>query len=322
MREGVASDEMIDTAIDHIPVLLNESLELLRVKPGGTYVDCTVGFGGHADQILRALKGKGLLIGMDRDSTALEAARRRLQPSYKNFQLHHENFKNLPLVLNNLSIRRIDGCLIDLGVSSHQITSPERGFSLRREGPLDMRMDPQQKITAAHLVNELSRDDLAQIFKRYGEERSAWKIADAIVERRHSSRLRTTTELAELVESVKGRPRGTRIHPATQIFQALRIEVNQELTGLDEVLLVVLDYLGPEGRLAVISFHSLEDRIVKRTFQKQAGRCICFKPRELCQCPREVRVQILTRKPVTPSEAELKRNPRARSAKLRAVERN
>ena len=311
---------MLVMATEHIPVLLTESLQFLEAQPGGVYVDCTVGQGGHSESILEALEGRGRLIGVDRDSAALEEARERLAGRFRNFELYHSNFKNLPLILSRLSISAIDGCLVDLGVSAIQLLSADRGFSLKESGPLDMRMDPDQKTTAAQLVNELPEEKLTDIFRRYGEEPAARKIAGAIVAARRQSRFRTTGELAALVERVKGRHFRSRIHPATQVFQALRIEVNQELTGLGEFLEQVIDLLNPKGRLVVIAFHSLEDRIVKQVFQKEAGRCICFRPGDACTCPRVERVDLLTKKPLTPGEEETRANPRSRSAKLRAVE--
>ncbi|MDA2930707.1 16S rRNA (cytosine(1402)-N(4))-methyltransferase RsmH [Acidobacteria bacterium AH-259-O06] len=310
---------MIDTAVEHIPVLLSQVLEFLQVRKGGIYVDCTVGLGGHSEEILRQLEGSGRLIALDRDKEALERARERLRSRYQNFQLFHENFKNLPIILPQLGVQCLDGCLVDLGVSSHQLDSPERGFSFQLKGPLDMRMDKHQKSTAADLVNQLPKERLAEILWRYGEEKAARRIAAAIVQRRKTAKLRTTTELAELVEQVKGHAQG-RIHPATRVFQALRIEVNQELAGLEEFLQQAIGLLAPRGRLVAISFHSLEDRIVKTVFQKEAGKCVCFRPPEFCTCPRVENVQILTKKPVTPDPEQIMRNPRARSAKLRAVE--
>lgn len=308
--------------MNHVPVLLHETLEFLAIRKGGTYVDCTVGLGGHSEAILSQLDGSGQLIGLDRDRQALEEARRRLEANFSNVRMFHENFKNLPLVLNGLDIAQVDGCVADLGLSSFQLGQPDRGFSFREEGPLDMRMDLEQPTTAAQLVNELSAEQLSDIFWRYGEERQARKIAAALVERRRSARFRTTTELAELVEGIKGR--GTRgrkpIHPATQVFQALRIAVNQELAGLEEFFTQLIGYLADEGRLVVISFHSLEDRIVKNVLRREAGKCVCFQPIDLCVCPRVERIRILTKKPVTPSAAEMAKNPRSRSAKLRAAE--
>ena len=305
---------------EHISVLLNESLQLLHVRPGGIYVDCTVGLGGHCEAILSQLEGRGKLIGLDRDGQALEMTRERLQERFENFRLYPENFKSLGRILQSLEIQEIDGCLADLGVSSHQLSSTERGFSFQEDGPLDMRMDQNQKTTAADLINKLPQDRLAEIFFRYGEEKAARKIARIVVEERRSSTFRTTRQLAGLVEQIKGRRFGSRLHPATQVFQALRIEVNQELAGLEEFLHEVIGSLSSGGRFVVISFHSLEDRIVKQAFRKSAGRCVCFQPGELCTCPRVENARILTRKPLVPSDPEVERNPRARSAKLRAVE--
>ena len=305
--------------VEHAPVLLEESIEALRVQPGGTYVDCTVGLGGHAREILQRMEGHGLLIAMDRDPETLELARDRLSGLAENLSLYRENFKNLPLLLSNLGIASIDGCLVDLGVSRYQLTEPERGFSFREPGPLDMRLDRDQKTSAADLVQRLNVKELTDLFRRYGEEPEAARIARALVEERRQTRFRTTTELAEFIARVK--KRRSSLHPATLVFQALRIAVNQELEGLDRFLSRTIQCLSHGGRLVAISFHSLEDRIVKRTFQLEAGKCICFQPGDRCRCPRIKNVEILTRKPVTASPSELERNPSARSAKMRAVER-
>jgi 16S rRNA (cytosine1402-N4)-methyltransferase len=309
---------MMGTAVDHMPVLLTEVLDFLRVRKDGIYVDCTQGSGGHSEEILSQLDGTGQLIALDRDQEALDRAREGLG-SHSNLQAFHQNFKELPTLLSRLGVGAVDGCLLDLGVSSNQLGSPERGFSFRLEGPLDMRMDTREETTAAQLLNECSAEELAEIFWRYGEEKSARRIATAIVEHRKSSKFRTTTDVAQIVEKVKGRG-SHRIHPATRVFQALRIEVNQELAGLEEFLQQAISLLADQGRLVVISFHSLEDRIVKTVFRKAAGKCVCFRPAEYCDCPRVEQVRILARKPVTPSPQELESNPRARSAKLRVVE--
>ena len=312
---------MIAAPVEHLPVLADEAIELLHVQPGGIYVDCTVGLGGHSERILQEMRGRGRLVGLDRDKRAIALTRDRLSGYNKSFDLHHDNFKNLSLVLRNLEIEAIDGCLVDMGVSSYQLKNSDRGFSFREDGPLDMRMDPEQRLKAEDLVNRLSAKELADIFRKYGEERQAVRISQAIVERRKEGEFHSTLQLAKLVETVKGRRKGSRIHPATQIFQALRIQVNQELDALDTFLSQTIALLRAGGRMIVISFHSLEDRIVKNTFQLEAGKCICFKPGELCSCPRKSNIEILTRKPVTPSLRELEENPRARSAKLRAVQR-
>ncbi len=305
--------------VQHIPVLLEETLDLLAVRPGGVYADCTVGLGGHAEAILGRLGGGGRLIGLDRDEEALAEARRRLGER-PNLALFRDNFKNLPLILQRLGVEGLDGCLLDLGVSSLQLDEAGRGFSFRAEAPLDMRMDRGGPTHAGHLVNSLSEERLARIFKEYGEEPQARRLAAEIVRRRAAAPIRTTRELADLAVRVKGARPGARIHPATQIFQALRIEVNQELEGLEPFLDWAIGFLRPGGRLAVIAFHSLEDRIAKNVFRLAAGKCVCRRPQPLCECPRVERVRILTPKPVTASRQEAADNPRSRSAKLRAVE--
>jgi len=300
---------------------LDEALEFLNIQPDGFYVDCTTGLGGHSKAIAARLKGSGRLIAIDRDEDSLAQARSRLEPFAGRVHFFRENFKNLPLILAHLGIRKIDGCLIDLGVSRYQLTSQNRGFSFREDGPLDMRMDRSQATTAEELVNQLSETELADLFHRFGEEPQARRIAAKIVEYRQARRIRTTAELAQLVADIKGRLRGRRTHPATQVFQALRIEVNQELEHLGRFLEQVISLLKIGGRLVVISFHSLEDRIVKQTFRLSAGVCICFRPVDRCTCPRIKKVAILTKKPVTPSPQESAANPSARSSKLRSVER-
>jgi 16S rRNA (cytosine1402-N4)-methyltransferase len=313
---------MMIAVAEHIPVLADKTLQFLKPKPGGVYVDGTVGLGGHSERILTAMKGRGRLIALDRDEQALSLTRDRLSDNLGVLELHHENFKNLPLILSNLGITGLDGCLIDLGVSSLQFDDPDRGFSFRSAGPLDMRMDTDQRLTAEDLIHRLSAEELTDLFRRFGEEPQAKKIAGVIVESRSQRPLRSTCELADLIARAKRPRKKSRIHPATQVFQALRIAVNQELDGLDTFITETVKLLKTGARLVVISFHSLEDRIVKKTFQLEAGRCICFKPGELCTCPRIPNIEILTRKPVTPAESETDSNPRARSAKLRAAERS
>ena len=306
---------------EHQPVLLHEVLDFLMCRPGGIFVDATLGLGGHAEAILQKIQPGGRLIGVDRDKESLERVRDRLLPYAHSVLYFHENFKNLPLILNNLDLPPLDGILADLGVSSYQLLSPERGFSFQGSGMLDMRMDRSQTQTAAGLVNQLPVDQIADLIHRYGEERYARRIAKAIVRARSQGRISQCAELARIIESAVP-ARGPRsIHPATRTFQALRIAVNEELEGLEEFLADVLPFVKPGGRVAVISFHSLEDRIVKRTFRKAAGLCVCNRSPELCTCPREARVTIITPRPATPRAAELKDNPRARSARLRIAER-
>lgn len=305
--------------MEHITVFKNEAVEQLAVRPDGVYVDCTVGLAGHSELIAESLGRRGRLLAFDRDATSLHFARQKLS-RFKNVEFFHENFKNLPLILRNLQIPEIDGCLIDLGVSRYQLTAPDRGFTFQEDGPLDMRMDRDQQLTAEKLVNQLPERDLVEIFRSFGEEPQAKRIARSIAEERQKNRIRTTSQLADLIVKVKGRNFRTKIHPATQVFQALRIEVNQELQALDQFLARTIALLRSGGRLAVITFHSLEDRIVKQQFRLEAGKCICFRPGDLCSCPRIERISILTRKPIKPSEAELAENPSSRSAKLRVIE--
>lgn len=301
--------------------MLHEVLDLLGCKPGGTYVDATLGMGGHARAILERIGPHGTLIGLDRDKESLERARQALDSFSTTVRLYHENFKNLPLVLNNLSVPPLDGVLADLGVSSYQLLTPERGFSFRSEGMLDMRMDRSQRQTAADLVNELPKDDLARLIHRYGEERFARRIAAAIVRERERGRITRSSHLAEVVAGAVKTRSHTAVHPATRTFQALRIAVNQELDGLAEFITDAVSFLRPAGRIVLISFHSLEDRIVKQALRKLSGQCVCGRPGELCTCPRRRIAAILTGRPMRPSRAEVLVNPRARSARLRAAER-
>ncbi|MCS7236302.1 MAG: 16S rRNA (cytosine(1402)-N(4))-methyltransferase RsmH [Armatimonadota bacterium] len=284
-----------------MPVLVDAVLRWLEPRPGGVYVDATVGAGGHAERILEACAPTGRLVGIDRDPQALEAARERLSRFHGRVQLVRGNFADLQALLRELGVRVADGVLFDLGVSSLQLQHPERGFSFQLEGPLDMRMDPAQPQTAADLVNRLSEPELAELLRRYGEEPFARRIARSIVRRRP---LRTTTELVEAVQAAVPRSRWPRrTHVATRTFQALRIATNRELEALQTALDEVPEVLRPGGRVVVIAFHSLEDRLVKQAFRS------------------DPRLRPLLRKPVRPTPEELSANPRARSARLRAAER-
>jgi len=306
---------------EHLPVMPKEVLDILRCKPGGTYVDATIGLGGHAEAILEKLQPGGLLIGIDRDKESLERVQARLKPFGDSVRLLHDNYKNLPLILNNMAGRAVDGILLDLGVSSYQLLSPERGFSFQSDEMLDMRMDRTQQWTAADLVNKLSESELADLIYRYGEERLSRRIAAAIVQERRKAPITRCAQLAEVISRVF-KVRGHHgIHPATRTFQALRIAVNEELEGLDEFLSEGFGFLVPGGRMVVIAFHSLEDRIVKRAFRRLAGQCVCEAPPELCTCPRQELAHLLTPRPMTPGPEELAVNPRARSARLRSLER-
>jgi len=302
-------------------VLLREVLDFLMCKPGGVYVDATLGMGRHASEILERIQPGGLLIAIDRDKESLELTKARLQRYSAGIRLYHENFKNLPLIINNLNVPPLDGILADLGLSSHQLLSPERGFSFHSGETLDMRMDRTQRQTAAGLVNHLSETKLEDLIRRYGEERHSRRIAAAIAKARSRAYISRCSELAEIVARAVPARAGQRIHPATRTFQALRIAVNEELEGLEQFFTEALAFLRPGGRMIVISFHSLEDRIVKQTFRKLSGRCICGRPGELCICPRETLLSVLTPRPVTPGPAEVLANPRSRSARLRAAER-
>ncbi len=296
----------------------------LQPRSGGRYVDCTVGAGGHAEALLEASAPDGRLLGLDVDPDALRLAQQRLQRFGERVRLERRNYRELAAVLAATRFAPVDGILFDLGVSSMQLERAERGFSFRVEGPLDMRMDPSLRVTAADLVNTLPERELAELIATYGEERWARRIARAIVARRRSRPFRTTTDLADTIAAAVGagqRGRGReRIHPATRTFQALRIAVNDELGGLRQALPAAVDALTPGGRVAVITFHSLEDRIVKDFFRREAGRCVCPPDFPVCRCGARARLRILTAKPVVPTAAEISANPRSRSAKLRVAE--
>jgi 16S rRNA (cytosine1402-N4)-methyltransferase len=305
----------------HVPVLLEETVSRLVTEPGGWYVDGTAGAGGHASAVLAAAGLDARLLALDRDAEALALARDALAPFGERAVLERANFSELAAVAARHGIREVRGVLLDLGVSSMQLDRPERGFSFMRDSPLDMRMDDRQELTAAGLLQRLSPAELADVLWRYGEETMSRRIAKAVVEARaRGEPLETTAQLAELVSRAKGGRRG-RIHPATQTFQALRIAVNGELAALEAALPAALGLLAPGGRLAVISFHSLEDRMVKQFMAAHEGRMESLArggARWSGQAPRARRV---TRKAIAASEEEIERNPRARSAKLRVLER-
>ena len=300
----------------HQPVMVEEVVRALQVREGGRYVDATVGTGGHAQAILEAAP-RVRLLGLDVDPDALALARERLAPYGDRVVLRRASYTRLPTELARLGWEKVDGIVADLGVSSLQLDRPDRGFSFREAGPLDMRFDPEAPVTAAQLVNTLTEEALAEIFWKYGEERHARRIARAIVRARP---LHTTRELADLVARVVPFQRPG-FHPATRVFQALRIAVNRELENLERFLPLAIEALKPGGRLAVIAFHSLEDRIVKHVFKEEARGCVCPPSVPVCQCGRTPRVRIVKPFPMRPSEEEVRRNPRARSARLRVVER-
>lgn len=303
----------------HKSVLLKEVVELLKPQSAEILVDATLGLGGHAEKVL-SVSEKTRLIGIDQDAEAIVIATRRLEKFGNRVEIFHANFSEIKRVSANAGIEKVDGILADLGVSSLQFDSAERGFSFRFDAPLDMRMnaDDDETETAAELLARLSEFEIARIIYEYGEERSSRKIARRIVWKRELGEpIETTRQLAETVEKAVGRGKKDKIHPATKTFQALRIAVNGELEILEQFLGDSVELLKKDGRLAVITFHSLEDRIVKQIFQKLAGKCVCPPRFPQCVCGAKREVEILTRKPIVPNEIELQENPRARSAKLR-----
>ena len=304
----------------HRPVLLHETVQFLAPERGGLFVDATLGLGGHSEAILAA-SPEARVVGIDRDREALEHARRRLAQYESRCRFVHANFHEVARVLAEIGVAAVSGVLADLGVSSLQFDTAARGFSFRHDAPLDMRMDAGgDEETAAELLARLPEEEIARIIFEYGEERRSRRIARLIIARRDEGRpVETTAELAELVARAVGYKRTDRIHPATRTFQALRIAVNRELEGLGEFIETAVDLLEPQGRLCVISFHSLEDRIVKRTLRRLSGQCECDPRAPRCMCGARRAVEILTRRPVTATEEELTENPRARSAKLRAA---
>ncbi len=307
-------------AFHHIPVLLHESMDALAVRPGGTYIDCTVGGGGHAAEILRQSAPDGRLIGFDQDDNALRAAGERLAPFGERVRLVRTNFEHIADVVDRLGTGPVDGVLMDIGVSSHQFDEGERGFSYHHDAPLDMRMDRTQPLSAAVLVNEWDEDEIARVIREYGEERWASRIARFIVRARSQGPIETTGQLVEIIKAaIPAAARREGGHPARRTFQAIRIAVNDEFGVLERGLEGALRVLRPGGRLAVITFHSLEDRIVKQTFARWAKPCTCPPDIPVCVCGRVPLAEPVTRKPVRASASEVKENPRSRSATLRAV---
>ena len=301
----------------HYSVLAEESLELLDIKPDGVYVDCTLGGAGHTSLILSRLGEKGRVIGIDRDNDALENARQKINDS--RFTPYKSNYEDVATVLDELGIDKADGFLFDLGVSSYQLDTPERGFSYINDAPLDMRMDTSCGITAYDVVNTYSEYELARIIYEYGEEKFSRKIAARIVRERENEPITTTGKLASVIAAAVP-DKGKGGHPAKRTFQAIRIEVNGELASVGKALESAAKKLKKGGRIAVISFHSLEDRIVKNTFATLASPCICPKDFPVCMCNKVATVRVVTRHPVLPSEKELEENSRSHSAKLRAAE--
>lgn len=306
----------------HIPVMLDECLEGLNIKADGIYVDGTVGGAGHSIEIVKRLSGNGRLICVDKDEDALKAAGERLAPYSDRVTFIHDDYKNLVAELDSIGVGKVDGILLDLGVSSYQLDNAERGFSYMKDAPLDMRMDRSQRISAYEVVNGYSESELARILFDYGEEKLARQIARNIIKARAEKPIETTLELAKIVEDTY--PAKTRWkfgHPAKRTFQAIRIEVNGELSRLDEAITAMARRLKKGGRMAVITFHSLEDRIVKSAFKQLSLACTCPPDFPVCVCGKVQEVELVNKKPIVATEQELEINPRSQSAKLRVVER-
>ena len=310
--------------VGHLPVLAEEVVSMLAPAPGGLQIDATLGGGGHSERILEATSPDGRLLGLDADGAAIARVDARLRPRFGDrLVLRRANFRELKDIAPQAGFGQVDGALFDLGLSSYQLADAERGFGFRTGGPLDMRFDPSRGVPAAELVATLDEVELTALLRRYGEEPYAKRIARAIVHQRATSPIATAEDLASLVERVAPRtpPGRRRVHPATRVFQALRIAVNEELDALQDGLAAAVDLLRPGGRLVVLSYHSLEDRIVKRFLQAERRGCVCPPEVPVCVCGRTPRLRLVTSKSVTPTDAEVAANPRARSARLRAAER-
>ena len=306
----------------HIPIMLNQVLDGLQIKPEGVYVDGTLGGAGHSYEIVKKLSGGGRLVGIDQDGDAIYSAGARLQKYKDRVDIVKSNYVNMPAVLDNLGIEKVDGILLDLGVSSYQFDNAERGFSYRYDAPLDMRMDRDSDYTAEDIVNDYSEEDLRRIIKEYGEEKFAGRIAAEIVRSRGNKRIKTTFDLNDIItEAIPAAARRHGGHPAKKTYQAIRIELNRELTVLSDSIENMIDRLKPEGRLCIITFHSLEDRIVKNAFKIAENPCICPPEFPVCVCGRKSKGRVITKKPIEADENEREENPRSTSAKLRIFER-
>ena len=305
----------------HVSVLLNECLDALNIKDDGIYVDCTLGGAGHSSHILQRLSKDGLLVGIDQDTDALKAAGERLK-EYENKKLVHNNFHNIDSILEELDIPKVDGILMDRGVSSYQLDEGERGFSYMKDAPLDMRMNRDREFSAYDVVNSYSMEDLWRIIRDYGEEKFAKRVAEFIVNRREEKPIETTLELVDIIKAaIPAKARREGPHPAKRTFQAIRIEVNGELEILNKAIEDGVNRLNKGGRMAIITFHSLEDRIVKLKFRELANPCTCPKEFPICVCGKKPLVKLISRKAIDPSKEEVEENPRSRSAKLRVIER-
>lgn len=309
-------------AFEHKSVLLEETIDSLAIKPDGIYVDGTLGGGGHAFEVCRRLGDKGRLVGIDQDAAAIGAASERLAQFQDKVTVVRSNYENIAAVLADLGIEKVDGIYLDLGVSSYQLDTVERGFTYREDAPLDMRMDQRNSQTAADIVNTYSEMDLYRIIRDYGEDRFAKNIAKHIVRVRQEKPFETTGELIEVIKAaIPAKVRATGGHPAKRTFQALRIELNHELDVLNKSIDTMIELLNPGGRLSIITFHSLEDRIVKSRFRTNENPCICPPGFPVCMCGKESRGIVVTRKPIVPTNEEIEANKRAKSSKLRVFER-
>ena len=309
-------------AFEHVSVLLNETVDGLNVKPDGVYVDATLGGGGHAYEVCRRLGSKGRFIGIDQDAAAIEAASARLKDFGEKVTIIRSNYCDMKSKLHELGIDKVDGIVLDLGVSSYQLDTAERGFSYREDAPLDMRMDRRQKMTARDIVNDYSEMDLYRVIRDYGEDKFAKNIAKHIVAARGINPIETTGQLTEIIRaSIPMKYQKKSGHPAKRTFQAIRIELNRELDVLKNSLDDMIEILNPGGRLCIITFHSLEDRIVKSAFKKNENPCTCPPDFPVCVCGKKSKGKVITRKPILPSEQEMEENPRSKSAKLRIFER-
>ncbi|KEJ00825.1 16S rRNA methyltransferase [Clostridium botulinum A2B7 92] len=300
----------------HISVLLEETIDSLNIKEDGVYVDCTLGGGGHSKEILKKLSHKGKLIGIDQDTSAIKAAKERLK-DYENVIYVHNNFYNIDSILEELDIDKVDGIIMDLGVSSYQLDEASRGFSYMKDAPLDMRMNREENFSAYNVVNSYEEEELFRILKNYGEEKFSRKIARFIVEKRTENPIETTGELVEIIRKAIPAKFQREGHPAKRTFQAIRIEVNKELQILNKAIEDSVNRLNKDGRLSIITFHSLEDRIVKVKFKELEKPCTCPPSFPICICGKEPQIQIITKKPIEPSKEEKEINSRSRSAKLR-----
>jgi len=316
----VPDPEPLTPNLVHTPVLLRETISLMAPRPGGIYLDGTLGAGGHAAEILNQSAPNGIVIGLDQDAEAIERCSKKLSSYGSRAIIRRGNFRDAPAILSELGYDAVDGVLLDLGISWFHLKTPDRGFSFMLDGPLDMRMDDRKPRTAADLVNSLSRDELTKILREYGEEPRANAIARAIERARAGKPITSTIQLAHIVSGVYPARAPRRIHPATLTFQALRIAVNDELTALQDGVARVIPLVRPGGRIAVITFHSLEDRIVKQTFVREAKGCICPPKMPICSCGVKPRLNVLTHRPVKAGPDELIDNPASRSAKLRVAE--